>query len=107
MIVIHNEKEFETAINGKNPVLVKFSATWCGKCSILGKQMPGVEEKLKGICDVASIDADECKQIFDEYSVTHMPVLILFKDGKAVNTRPGVATAETIADFVKSSLQGK
>ena len=71
------------------PVLVDFWAAWCGHCR---SQMPIVEElakKLDGKLKVATVNVDEAPKKAEEYNITGIPALLIFKDGKLIEQLSG------------------
>ncbi len=93
-----NSANFESEVlNSDQPVLVDFSATWCGPCKQLA---PIVEEyaadnasKMK----VGKIDIDQAQDIAMKYMVMGVPTLMLFKDGKPIETARGFMPKKKVA----------
>lgn len=100
-----NEKEFGEVIKQDRPSLVSFGSLSCGKCMMAKSKFPLYEEALGDLATIYNVDAEECPNLFKEFGVSHMPVFILFKNGKNIGTRSAVGTPEGIADFVKVSLK--
>lgn len=92
------EKEVVEASKSK-PVLVDFFAPWCGPCQIQG---PIVDELSKEIGDkgvVAKVNIDENPEIAEKYNVMSIPTLLVFKDGKVVETMVGMQAKEVLIKF--------
>ena len=102
------EVEFNDVINQDKLSLVCFGASFCGKCKLAQQKIPTYEEALKQQnidCTIYKVDADECKDTFKKYGVEHMPIFILFKNGKNIGTRSALGTPDGIVDFVKVSIK--
>ena len=100
---VENEKEFEELTNGKT-VLVDFFATWCGPCKMLSPVLEQVDkENLIGM-DIIKIDVDEVLEVASKYNVQAIPTLIVFKEGKPVNTIQGYQNKDNLVEWVKKSV---
>ncbi len=90
-------EEFNTAINASKTVLVDFGAEWCPPC----KKMEPVIKKLQadntGKFTLVKVDGGNDEAILKEYKVTELPVFMIFKDGKMVWRKDGVADEKEIA----------
>jgi thioredoxin 1 len=64
------------------PVLVEFSARWCGPCKMLAPVLREVANEQSEQLRVAQIDVDENPETTGRYDVMSMPTLILFVDGR-------------------------
>jgi thioredoxin 1 len=70
-------------------VLVDFWAEWCGPCRALGPVVEKISEANEGKVDVYKCDIDANPISPDVYGVTAVPTMIIFKDGKKVETLVG------------------
>lgn len=84
------DKNFETeVIKADLPVLVDFSAVWCGPCQMA---MPAIEElakKYEGKIKVGKVDIDQSGGISQKYGVMSVPTAIIFQDGKETKRQVG------------------
>lgn len=80
---IHNPYNFEKvlAISKSRPVLIDFSATWCGPCKAIAPTFDRYSKKYPDL-HFAKLDIDECEEIAIEYEVNTVPTFLLIIDGK-------------------------
>lgn len=66
----------------KEPVLVDFSAVWCGPCKLLDPIVEQLASEWAGKIKVVKLDVDTSPNIAMQFQVMGVPTLMLFVDGK-------------------------
>jgi len=69
-------------LDSSDPVLVDFSAVWCGPCKMLDPIVKQLAGEWNGKVKVVKIDADQNPNILMQYSVLGIPTLLFFKGGE-------------------------
>src|SRR5690606_41488335 len=77
-------------IESEKPVLVDFSATWCGPCKQLNPIIEELAQEYSGRVKVGKVDIDDNQETAMNFGITSVPTVILFKSGKAVDTIVGL-----------------
>lgn len=81
---------FETeALQSDLPVLVDFSATWCGPCRALAPVVEELAKEYSGRARIFSVDVDEAGDLATQYGVMSVPSLLFFKGGELVDRAVG------------------
>jgi len=89
-VINANEASFDKIISqAKKPVLVDFYADWCGPCKMLG---PILDQLSKDFTDayIIKINIDDNQALAAKFTVRSVPTMIIFKNGKQVETIQGV-----------------
>jgi thioredoxin 1 len=94
------------------PVLVDVFAPWCGPCKILDKVLKKSQPKYLGSVDFVKWNVNEkentveLKKIFLDSgnTLTKLPSLIVFRNGKVEAVRPGLANENQLDDFLERTL---
>ncbi|MBE5735373.1 MAG: thioredoxin [Clostridiales bacterium] len=82
-------------------LLIDFYATWCMPCRMQTEIIHELQaENIDGL-NIQKIDVDECEDLATEYGISTIPTLILYKDGEEIKRNVGIASLESIKDWLK------
>ena len=93
---------FKEIISGGVPVLVDFSAEWCGPCKMMVPILEQVKKELGEKVKIVKIDVDKNQSLASTYNVQGVPTLMVFKQGKQVWRESGVRQASELVTILKS-----
>ncbi|MFF7336598.1 thioredoxin [Streptomyces sp. NPDC008163] len=84
------DESFDTEVRGETrPVLVEFTADWCGPCRQLAPVLGAIADEERERLRVVQIDVDRNPGISTRYGVLSMPTLMVFRDGEPVKSMVG------------------
>lgn len=79
-------------------VLIDFYADWCGPCRKQGAILHELESTAsQHRASIIKVDVDQHRALADQLKITSLPTLMLFKDGKLVERKMGVADRQTVS----------
>lgn len=105
MAIELNESSFaQEVLSSDKPVLVDFWAPWCGPCKMLSPVIDEVSAEYEGKAKVFKVNTDTNMSLSNQYQVTSVPCLILFKDGKLVQKVVGFKPKIEVKKLLDSVL---
>lgn len=77
------EADFQKEVlEAGQPVLVDFTATWCGPCKMLDPIVGQLAQEWAGKVKVVKLDVDDNPELAMQYQVMGVPTLMLFVGGR-------------------------
>ena len=90
--------------NSETPVLVDFWAPWCMPCRKLSPIIDEVAQEYEGRIKTVKINTDENIRVAQEYSISGIPSILIFKNGEAVERLVGLMQKSSIANTIEKHL---
>ena len=105
MALALTEKNFDKIVNSDKVVLVDFWAEWCMPCKMIG---PIVEELANEVdtdkVTITKCDVDTERNIAVKYSITSIPSILFFKDGKVMDQVVGAVPKKMLIDKINELI---
>lgn len=100
------DADFGTEVLGERgrPVLVEFTADWCGPCRQLAPVLSSIAAEEAGRLKVVQIDADSNPGAVTRYGVLSMPTLLVFRDGEPVQQIVGARSKHRLLRDLEQQL---
>ncbi len=96
-----DDSNFESeVVKSEHPVLVDFSATWCGPCKKLEPVVAEIAGDYDGRLKVVKVDVDKAPNTAAKFAVLSVPTLLLFNEGQVRDQVTGLVPKRAIADRV-------
>jgi thioredoxin 1 len=86
------------------PILLDFSATWCGPCRMQQPIIVKLEETFGDKVDFKEIDVDQNNEMAVKYDIMVVPTLVIEKDGAEVRRFTGVTRADILSEELNKLL---
>ncbi len=94
-----NKDNFNEIVNSNDTILVDFWAPWCSPCRMLG---PVLEEVCsENNIPFGKINVDDEEELARSFNCMSIPLVILFKDGKAIKQFVGYKSKQEVLEFIK------
>lgn len=93
-------EKFSDLIKGEKPVLVDFSAEWCGPCKMMAPILTDLKHQVGDKASILKVDVDRNQQAAAAYGVQSVPTLIIFKKGQIIWRQSGVVSAESLKQII-------
>jgi thioredoxin 1 len=95
---------FDELIKADKPVLVDFSAEWCGPCKMMPPILKQLKDMLGDNITILKVDIDKNPAVANVYHVQSVPTLILFKSGQTKWRQSGVMQAGQLKAVIQPHL---
>lgn len=105
MIIELTDEQFDTVVmKSAKPVVLDFSASWCGPCKKLAPRIEDLAEEMDDEVVFVKCDVEECPGIAAKCGIMNAPTLLFFDKGKMTGKLVGLVTKQAIADKINEML---
>ena len=98
------DADFDSEVlNSNKIVLVDFWAPWCGPCKTLGPILEETSQEIGSEASIVKVNIDKNLDSATKYSVRAVPTMMIFKNGKRLDTKVGILEKEKLIEWIRSN----
>ena len=91
-------------LESSHPVLVDFTANWCGPCKMIAPIIEELAKEYAGKIKIGKLDVDANPKTATNYFIMSIPTLVFFKDGKVADQFTGALNKSDLKKKIEENL---
>lgn len=104
-LAVATDDTFDTEVkNRAGLTLVDFWAPWCGPCRMLAPTLEKIQAEMGDNVKIVKVDIQENEKVAQQFNISNIPFMMLFKDGNPVDQLMGNQPKPKIERMVKAHL---
>jgi len=101
---IQDETEFDFLLKSESLLVVDCTSTWCGPCKLVAPLIDRLADDYSDRAKVFKLDLDSNKPVAKRLGIRSIPAVMVFKQGKLMETLIGIKPYEEFTDAVERQL---
>ena len=97
------EQDFQSTVDS-GVTLVDFWAEWCGPCRMVTPVLEELQSELGDSAKIVKLNVDENPNIAQQFGISGIPTMLLFKDGRVVDKLVGASSINTYRDLINKQI---
>jgi thioredoxin 1 len=94
---VFDDKNFDQEVlKASGPVLVDFTATWCGPCKMLAPIVEQLADDFPGKLKVGKVDVDQAPGVAARYGIRSVPTVLVFQNGAKTGQHIGLTKRDKL-----------
>jgi thioredoxin 1 len=104
--ILHiTDENFEAEVlKSEIPVVIDFSATWCGPCKKLEPIIAELAKEYAGKVKITHVDVDQARKTAMRFGIMSVPTVLYMKGGDVKDTQVGLAGKDKIVQKINALL---
>ena len=86
------------------PMVIDFSATWCGPCKKIAPIIDELAAEYEGRVLVCKCDVDDNDDLTSKFGIRNVPTVLFIKEGNVVDKHVGAAPKATFVEKIEGLL---
>ena len=103
MLTEVTEQDFQSTVDC-GVTLVDFWAEWCGPCRMVTPVLEELQGELGDSAKIVKLNVDENPNIAQQFGISGIPTMLLFKDGQVVDKLVGASSINTYRDLINKQI---
>lgn len=98
------DNNFQEVLDQQLPIVIDFSATWCGPCKKISPIMDELAAEYEGRVVVCKADVDDCEELTSRYGIRNVPTVLFIKNGEVVDKNVGASPKTVFVEKIEALL---
>lgn len=94
----------EEVIDSEELVVLDFWAPWCGPCKMIAPIMEQLNTDYGNKVKFAKLNVDDNPRIANDYKITSIPTIMMFKKGEIVDTTVGFKPKQILEQIIQNNI---